>query len=55
MNLAQPWALALAAVALPVIAAYFHRRRKTPLVVPSAILLRAIAGEATPRRFSFSL
>ena len=54
MNLAQPWALALAAVALPVIAAYFHRRRKTPLVVPSAILLRAIAGEATPRSRSMS-
>ena len=44
MSLAAPWALALAALALPVVAAYFHRKRKTPLRVPSAILLRAIAG-----------
>jgi hypothetical protein len=48
MNLAQPWALALAVLALPVVVAYFHRRRRTPRVVPSVILLRAIAGLATP-------
>lgn len=48
MSLAQPWALALALLALPVVVAYFHRRRRTPLRVPSAILLRAIAGQATP-------
>ncbi len=48
MNLAQPLALALAALALPVVVAYFHRRRKTPLEVPSAILFRVIAGQATP-------
>ncbi|MCA9709522.1 MAG: VWA domain-containing protein, partial [Myxococcales bacterium] len=49
MSPATPWALALAALALPVIAAYFHRKRRTPLRVPSAILFRAIAGQATPR------
>ncbi len=48
MSLAQPWALALLALALPVVVAYFHRRRRTPLRVPSAILFRVIAGSATP-------
>lgn len=48
MSLLQPWALALGLLALPVVVAYFHRRRRTPLRVPSAILLRAIAGQATP-------
>ncbi len=48
MNLAQPWALALAGLALPLVLAYLHRRRRTPLNVPSAILLRVIAGTATP-------
>jgi hypothetical protein len=48
MNLGQPWALALAALAVPVVLAYMHRRRRTPLRVPSAILLRIIAGQATP-------
>lgn len=50
MSPATPWALALAALALPIIAAYFHRKRKTPLSVPSAILFRVIAGQATPSR-----
>lgn len=48
MNPAQPLALALAALALPVIAAYLHRRRKTPKKVPSAILFRTIMGPQTP-------
>lgn len=48
MNLGQPWAFALAALAIPVVLAYLHRRRRTPLRVPSAILMRAIAGQATP-------
>lgn len=48
MSPANPLALALALLALPVVAAYFHRRRRTPLRVPSAILLRVIAGQATP-------
>lgn len=48
MTLAQPWALALLALALPVVLAYLHRRRRTPLRVPSAMLLRVIAGQATP-------
>jgi len=49
MNLAQPWALALAVLAVPVVAAYLHRRRRTPLRVPSAMLLRVIAGPTTPK------
>lgn len=48
MNLAQPWALALAVLAVPLVVGYLHRRRRTPLIVPSAILLRVIAGQATP-------
>jgi hypothetical protein len=48
MSVAQPWALALLALALPVVLAYLHRRRRTPLRVPSAILLRVVAGQATP-------
>ncbi|MCA9650044.1 MAG: VWA domain-containing protein [Myxococcales bacterium] len=54
MNLAQPWALALAALALPVVAAYFHQRRKTPLRVPSAMLFRVIAGQTSPRSRSMA-
>lgn len=54
MSLAQPWALALAALALPVVAAYFHQRRKTPLRVPSAMLFRVIAGQTTPRSRSMA-
>ncbi|MEM9459114.1 MAG: VWA domain-containing protein [Myxococcota bacterium] len=54
MSPATPWALALAALALPVIAAYFHQKRKTPLQVPSAILFRVIAGQATPKARSMA-
>lgn len=49
MNLAQPWALALAVLAIPVVVSYLHRRRRTPLRVPSAMLLRIIAGQTTPK------
>lgn len=49
MNLAQPWALALAVLAIPVVISYLHRRRRTPLRVPSAMLLRVIAGQTTPK------
>jgi hypothetical protein len=49
MNLAQPWALALAVLAVPVVVSYLHRRRRTPLRVPSAMLLRVIAGQTTPK------
>lgn len=49
MSLAQPWALALALLALPVVISYLHRRRRTPLRVPSAMLLRVIAGQTTPK------
>ena len=31
MNAVQPLAFALLGLSLPVIAAYFHRKRKTPL------------------------
>ncbi|MEM6995281.1 MAG: VWA domain-containing protein [Myxococcota bacterium] len=48
MNPAQPLALVLGALALPLIAAYLHRRRRTPQRVPSAILFRRIAGPQTP-------
>ncbi len=48
MNPAQPLAIALAALALPLIAAYLHRRRRTPKTVPSAMLFRLIAGPQTP-------
>ncbi|MBL4689222.1 MAG: VWA domain-containing protein, partial [Nannocystaceae bacterium] len=48
MNPAQPLAIALAALALPLIAAYLHRRRRTPKTVPSAMLFRIIAGPQTP-------
>ena len=48
MNPATPIAFALFGLALPVIAAYFHRRRRTPLPVPSAVLFRVIAGQTTP-------
>lgn len=48
MNAVQPLALALFGLALPVIAAYFHRRRRTPLKVPSAILFRIMAGPSSP-------
>lgn len=54
MNLAQPWALALFAFALPLVAAYLHRHRRTPLSVPSAMLFRVIAGQTTPKTRSIA-
>jgi hypothetical protein len=48
VNPATPIAFALFGLALPVIAAYFHRRRRTPLRMPSAVLFRVIAGQTTP-------
>lgn len=48
MNPATPIAFALLGLALPVVAAYFHRRRRTPLRIPSAVLFRIIAGQTTP-------
>jgi len=48
VNPAQPLALALAALAIPLVAAYLHSRRKTPKRVPSAILFRKIAGPQKP-------
>lgn len=48
MNPATPIAFALFGLALPLVAAYFHRRRRTPMRVPSAVLFRIIAGQTTP-------
>jgi hypothetical protein len=48
VNPVQPLALALLGLSLPLIAAYFHRRRRTPLRVPSAILFRIMAGPSSP-------
>ena len=50
MSAAQPLALLLAVLAVPLVLAYLHRRRRVCAKVSSTILFRAIAGEATPRR-----
>jgi hypothetical protein len=54
MSAAQPLAFLLAALAIPVVVAYLHRRKRVRTTVPSAILFRAIAGQATPRRRSLA-
>ncbi|MGN6108389.1 MAG: BatA domain-containing protein, partial [Kofleriaceae bacterium] len=50
MNLASPWALSLAALAVPLVAAYLYRRHDARRTVPSAILLRAILDPRPPSR-----
>lgn len=50
MSAAQPLAFLLAALALPLVLAYLHRRKRIVTKVPSTLLFRAIAGEAMPRR-----
>lgn len=50
MTAAQPLAFVLFGMALPVLAAYLHRRKRRSKTVPSAILFRAIAGENVPTR-----
>jgi hypothetical protein len=50
MSAAQPLAWALAALSIPVVLAYLHRRRRTPKLVASAILFRTLAGQAIPTK-----
>jgi hypothetical protein len=47
---AQPLAFVLLGMALPVVAAYLHRRKRRSKTVPSAILFRVIAGENVPTK-----
>lgn len=54
MSPAAPWAFAAFALAIPLVAAYLHRRRRLEKKVPSVIILRAIAGKARPTRRSWS-
>jgi hypothetical protein len=54
MSAAQPLAFLLAALALPLVLGYLHRRKRVRTQVPSIILFRGIAGEATPRRSSLA-
>lgn len=50
MSIASPILLSLGLLALPVIAAYLHRRKRKTQRVSSALLFRVIAGENTPTR-----
>ncbi len=54
MTAAQPFALVALALALPIFAAYLHRKRRLSKKVPSVILMRAIAGTAKPTRRAWS-
>jgi hypothetical protein len=54
MSAAQPLAFLLAALALPLVLAYLHRRGRLRTTVSSTILFRIIAGETSPRRRSFA-
>jgi len=45
VTFAQPWAIALVALAAPIIYAYMHRKHRMKRSVASAILLRAIKDE----------
>lgn len=49
-----PWAFAALVLAVPLVAAYLHRRRRTDKRVPSVIILRAIAGTSRPTRRAWS-
>jgi len=51
---AQPWALAALALAIPIVVAYLHRRRRITKRVPSVLILRAIAGQSKPTRRAWS-
>jgi hypothetical protein len=51
---AQPFALVALALAIPIFAAYLHRKRRLSKKVPSVILMRAIAGVAKPTRRAWS-
>ncbi|HET6581890.1 MAG TPA: VWA domain-containing protein, partial [Nannocystaceae bacterium] len=54
MTAAQPWALAALALAIPIVAAYLHRRRRLSKQVPSVLILRAIAGHSKPTKRAWS-
>lgn len=49
-----PWAFAALVLAVPLVAAYLHRRRRTDKRVPSVIIFRAIAGASRPTRRAWS-
>jgi hypothetical protein len=51
---AQPWALAALALAIPIVIAYLHRRRRLSKRMPSVLILRAIAGQSKPTRRAWS-
>jgi hypothetical protein len=51
---AQPWALLAFALAIPIVIAYLHRRRRLSKQMPSVLLLRAIAGQSKPTRRAWS-
>ncbi len=50
MNIAQPLLLAMGLLAIPVVGAYLHRRKRKTKSVPSALIFRSIAGDNTPTR-----
>ncbi|MBC7977872.1 MAG: hypothetical protein H7138_23065, partial [Myxococcales bacterium] len=54
MTAAQPFALIALALALPIVAAYLHRKRRLSKRVPAVMLMRAIAGTAKPTRRAWS-
>lgn len=50
MTFAQPWALALLGLALPIVAAYLHRFDRRPRPVASTLLWRALRDERAVSR-----
>ena len=54
MTPTQPLAWVLAALAIPVVLAYLHRRKRQTKKVPSALLFRSLAGPASPTRRSIA-
>lgn len=54
MTAAQPFAFVALALALPIFAAYLHRKRRLSKKIPSVMLMRAIAGNAKPTRRAWS-
>lgn len=54
MSAAQPLAWVLGVLAVPLVAAYFHRRKRRVKQVSSTVLYRAIAGQNTPTRTSLA-
>ncbi|MBK8718585.1 MAG: BatA and WFA domain-containing protein [Deltaproteobacteria bacterium] len=54
MSAGFPFALAALVLAVPLVAAYLHRRRRVEKRVPSLLLLRVIAGTSRPTRRAWS-